>query len=87
MTELEEPGAAARFCLVGVHREGVVVAPTRVRDMIRTPAEGPAGGCVHEIEDERGVNRDGGVKAARRLPGAIADAAHELTGRARRLKR
>ncbi len=87
VAEVLEPREPAALRFVRVDRKGLEAAPARMGDVIGAAAKRALVPRVDEIEDQRGVHRDGGVQAARRLPCAVADAGHELAGRARRVQR
>ena len=82
MAEAEETRQPAALGLVGVDREGLVVATARVGDVIAATAQGAAQFPVDDIHRQGGVDADGRVEGRGRLPGAVAHAADELAGAA-----
>ena len=78
MAEIGKAGDSAAFGFIGVDGKALVIAAARVRDVIGAAADGAALPGIHDIEDQRRMDADGGVQARRRLPGAIADAGDEL---------
>ncbi|MCY1214496.1 hypothetical protein D9M72_263100 [compost metagenome] len=78
---------ATALGLVGVDREGVVVATARVGDEVLAAAQRALHPGVDEVEGQRCVGRNAGVQRRRRVPGLVAHAGHELAGDARGLQR
>ena len=73
MAVILEARAAARLRLVGVHREGLVVAAARMRDVIDAAAERAAVPGVDDVEGQRRVHR--------RWSGAAPDASFQALKR------
>src|SRR6266536_2120673 len=73
VTDLEVAGEPAAFGFVGIDGERLEMPSARVRHVIDAAAEGTAVPTVHDVEDERRMDGDGGMQALRRLPGAKAD--------------
>ena len=74
----EEARQAPALGLVGVDREGVVVAPARMRDVVLAAAERALHPGVDQVEGQRRVHADRRVQRRRRAPGAVAHAGDEL---------
>src|SRR5262245_48167854 len=87
VTMILEARQAARFRFVRVDREGLVVAPTGMGDVIDAAAERVAAPAVIDVEGERGVHVDGRMQRRRQLPGLEADAGDILAGAAGRGER
>ena len=78
MAESTEAREAATFRFLGVDRYLFVRSSAGMRDVIHASADRARRPRVHDIEDQRCVNRDVGMQAGRRLPRAIADSTHRL---------
>src|SRR5580704_17308415 len=75
-----ESGAASSLRLVGVHRIGLVIASSRMRNVVNTTSEGAFAPAVEDVEGQRRVRRDGRMKRRSKRPGLEADAGDELAG-------
>ena len=63
-----EAGPAARLGLVGIDREGLVVAPARMRDVIDAAAERAPAPGVDDVEGQRRVRRRSSDAGRRQAP-------------------
>ena len=72
MAQAEETRQAAGLGLVGVDREGVVVAPARVRHVVLAAAHRAAHPGVDQVEGQRRMHIDGRVQGRGRVPGPVA---------------
>ena len=73
-----ETGKPAGFGLIRVDREGLVVPPARMRDMIDAAAQRPAAPAVEHVEGKRCVGRKLRVQAIGRCPRLVPHAAHRF---------
>ena len=87
MAVILEARAPPRLRLVGVYREGLVVAPARMGHVIDAAAERAAAPAVENVEGERRVDVDVRMQGVRQLPGLEAHAGDELAGPAGRDQR
>src|SRR6185369_4092613 len=65
---------APRLCLVGIDREGLVVATAGMRDVVDTSAKRAATPAIIDIEGERRLHLDGRMQRGRELPRLEANA-------------
>lgn len=72
-----EPGQTPGFRLVAIDREGFIIAPARMGNMINTSAEGPPAPTVENVEGQRGIDRVDRMQGHGGLPGLVADPATE----------
>src|SRR5690606_12166387 len=84
---LDEATGAPRLRLVGVDREGVVVAAARMGDVVLAPTERTHVVGVYHVKDQRRVHANGRVQRRPRRPGLVADATDEFTLAARAVQR
>src|SRR6266496_357167 len=82
-----EARVAARFRLVGVDGERVVVAATRMRDVIRAASQRTRRPRVDEIEYERRLDADRRMQCGRWAPRAKAHTGDVLARNAGRCER
>src|SRR5262249_40625984 len=82
-----ESGETAGLRLIGVDREGLVVAAARMRDVIDAAAERTAVPGVINVEGERRMHPDGRLQSRRQVPRLEADARGIFTGAAGRRHR
>ena len=68
------------FRFIGVDRKGIVVASSGMRHVIGATSQCAFVAKIHDVKDQRCMNRNSGMQTARRLPRSIADATHELAG-------
>ena len=71
-------GAPTCFRLVGIHREGLVVASAGMRHVIDAAAERAPAPGIEDVEGQRRMHVDGRVQGGRQLPGLEAHAGDEL---------
>src|SRR5712671_5526840 len=69
-----EPRKASRLCLVGIDRKGLVVAATRMRDVVDAATKRATIPAIIDVEGERRLHRDGRMQRGRQLPSLEADA-------------
>ena len=74
MTVGRKTRKASALGLIGVDRECRWVLPSGIGDIVCAAGYRFGVPFVVEIEDERGLNADGGMETGRGLPCAIADA-------------
>src|SRR6266851_5804496 len=82
VTMVLEARQAPRLCLVGVDREGLVIATAGMDDVVDAAAERTGAPLVENVEGERGVGVDGRLQRPRQLPGLEADACDIFAGTA-----
>ena len=63
---------AATLSLISIDRERLVVATTRMRDVVGAAADRAAIPGIDEVEHQRGVDRNSRMQTRRWLPGAVA---------------
>jgi hypothetical protein len=78
MPESKKAGYPPSLCFVGVHRKCFIATATRVRDVIRAPADRSFCGKVDDIENQRRMHRDRRMEAPGRLPCAVPYTANEI---------
>ena len=79
----EETRAPPAFRLVCVDREGLIVAPARMRYMILASADASAAPCVDDVECQRRIHADGRMQRRRLRPRPEAHAGHVFARRGR----
>src|SRR5579871_3021285 len=87
MAMVLEAREASSLRLIGVDRKGLVVAAARMAHVIDTTAEGKMVPPVDDIEGQRRMCCDVGMKARRRLPSLEAHAGHRFAVPSRRGER
>src|SRR5258707_8348627 len=80
MSMFLETGAPPRFRLVGVDREGFVIAAAGVGDVIDAAPQRAVAPAIENIEGERRMDADHGMQRRRQRPCLEADAGYELAG-------
>src|ERR1700730_7718843 len=67
-----EARQAPRLRLIGIDREGLVIAPTRMSDMVDAAAERAPIPAIIDVEGQRTVHVDVRLQRRRQLPGLEA---------------
>ena len=78
MTDPEKPRQTSRFGLVGIHREGVVIAATGVGHMVLAAPQRTMHPGIDQIKGQRRMDTNGRVQAVRWLPGTLTHTGHIL---------
>src|SRR5450755_1561981 len=87
VTVVLEPGPAASFRLVGIDRKGLVIASTRVRDMIDAATQRSSAPTIDDVESERRMHFDRRMQGRRQVPRLVAHSSNEFARPAGRAKR
>lgn len=77
MSHGRKSGNSPAFGFIFIHREGFIIPPARMADIISTAPHGLFCPQIHNIENQRGVYRNGRMQTIGRLPGPVADACHK----------
>src|SRR5262245_5140010 len=80
MAEILEARQAPRLRFIRIDRQGLVVAPARMGNVIDAAAERAAAPAIENVEGERGVDVDGRVQRRRQLPRLEAYAGDVFAG-------
>ncbi|MCY1432161.1 hypothetical protein D9M71_481510 [compost metagenome] len=79
MPKAEKARLTPALGFVGIDRQGLVIAPARMGDMVLAAAQRPAHPGVEQVEHQRRMHRDGRLQTIGRLPGAITHGGDKLT--------
>src|SRR3977135_632671 len=82
-----EPRKASRLCLVGIDRKGLVVAATRMRDVVDAATQRATAPAIIDVEGERRLHRPGRMQRGFQLPCLEANAGDVFPGASGRGKR
>jgi hypothetical protein len=74
-----EPRQTTTLRLVGIYRENLMVATSRMGHVIGAATKGPLVPSVDQIENERCMDSNVGLKTLGRLPGPVPDTADLIT--------
>ena len=87
VTEAAEPGQTTAFGFIRVDRELLVGSSTRMNHVISAAADGVIRPGIHNVKDQRTVNRDIRMEAGIGLPGPVTDTSYEFSSLPGRMKR
>ena len=86
MADLEKASEASTLSFVGIYGQMGVVPPAGVGGVERAAAQGAGIPTVRDVESERGMDANGGVKTFTGMPGTETDACDIFTVEAGRMK-
>src|ERR1700753_2939034 len=79
MAKVGKPRQTAALCFVGVHRECFIGPATGVHNMVGTSPNGVIRPGVHNVKNQRAVDRDVWMQTRVRLPGTVTDSGNKLS--------